>query len=73
MARMYYCEPCDKDMKTTDKVAHLRGKKHAEKMAENTKPGDIVADWSTTTGGASSGKACHKSVNSRLFHSRHTY
>lgn len=58
----YHCEECDKTMRTADKSAHERGKKHIEKVAEkngiaNGTDGKLSF---AVAGGAPSDKACHK-------------
>lgn len=52
---VYYCEVCDKDMRTVDKNAHMRGKKHTQNVAENTKPEDN-SKWSFIASGTEGAK-----------------
>lgn len=60
VSKVHYCDVCDKDMRNSDKVAHERGKKHAEKVAEMNKPD--LNEWSFSGGSKADSKGCHKSV-----------
>ena len=63
----FYCAACEKDLRTADRSAHERGKKHVEKVAEQNPPANNVGNRGWNIDGTrgvdgSSGRGCHKLV-----------